>query len=144
MPNHVHTIIIIQNTPTPVGCDCIAPEWTNAPEIKNFPWMNNIPWTNNAPLKNIQTHKIKTIKPDNKTLYPTNGTMQSFPTLSRVIRGMKWRITWRIQKESVDWYAFAWQKSFYDIIIRNEDQLHKTRQYICDNPKNWDKDSNNV
>jgi REP element-mobilizing transposase RayT len=26
MPNHVHTIIIIQNTPTPVGCDCIAPE----------------------------------------------------------------------------------------------------------------------
>ncbi len=29
---------------------------------------------------------------------------------------------------------------FYDRIIRNKDELNKTRQYIIDNPMNWKND----
>ena len=40
-------------------------------------------------------------------------------------------------------YIFAWQKSFYDVIIKTDDQLSKSRQYILQNPKKWDLDMNN-
>ena len=135
MPNHIHAIIVIQN----VGCDCIAP-WTNI-----VPHINMA--TKTETKTDIPQHKNsiqETLQPENGTIQPENGTMQSFPTLSRVIRGLKWRITSRIQNECEDWYTFTWQKSFYDVIIRNDEQLDKTRQYICDNPKNWNTDTNNV
>ena len=38
---------------------------------------------------------------------------------------------------------FLWQKNFYDRIIRNDDELNRIRQYIIDNPMNWEQDRNN-
>jgi putative transposase len=35
-------------------------------------------------------------------------------------------------------YSFAWQRSFYDHIIRNEKALFYIRKYIQDNPIKWD------
>ena len=37
--------------------------------------------------------------------------------------------------------VFKWQKSNFDRIIRNNDELTKIRKYIVDNPKNWEKDN---
>ena len=37
--------------------------------------------------------------------------------------------------------GFKWQKSYYDRIIRDNDELINIRQYIIDNPKNWEKDN---
>ena len=34
-----------------------------------------------------------------------------------------------------------WQRSYYETVIRNEDQLNAARQYIENNPSNWTKDS---
>ena len=38
---------------------------------------------------------------------------------------------------------FFWQRSFYERIIRSEGEACKTRQYIRDNPVNWDYDDEN-
>lgn len=38
---------------------------------------------------------------------------------------------------------FYWQRSFYERIIRSEGEASKTRQYIRDNPENWDHDDEN-
>jgi putative transposase len=35
---------------------------------------------------------------------------------------------------------FQWQRSFFDHIIRNEEELSRIRNYIRLNPLNWDKD----
>ena len=118
MPNHIHIIIIIKT----VGCDCIALNDKTLPNDETSP-KNNDRWSENS-------------------IWAENGTMQSFPTLSRVIRWMKWRITSRIQKECKD-HEFAWQKSFHDTIIRNQDQLDKSREYIRINPRKWSEDVNN-
>ena len=37
-----------------------------------------------------------------------------------------------------------WQRSFHDRIIRNEMELNHIRQYICNNPNEWDTDENNI
>lgn len=36
-----------------------------------------------------------------------------------------------------------WQKSFYDHVIRNEKDLQRIREYIFNNPLNWEMDSLN-
>ena len=38
---------------------------------------------------------------------------------------------------------FQWQKSFYDPVIRNEESLHRIRQYIMYNPLKWEFDIEN-
>ncbi|MCX6740312.1 MAG: hypothetical protein NTZ49_03735 [Candidatus Parcubacteria bacterium] len=38
---------------------------------------------------------------------------------------------------------FAWQRSFHDRVIRNDDELSKIRDYIFGNPAKWTEDRNN-
>ena len=40
-------------------------------------------------------------------------------------------------------YHKIWQKSFYDHVIRNEKDLDKIREYIYNNPEQWELDSLN-
>ncbi len=37
----------------------------------------------------------------------------------------------------------VWQENFYDHIIRNEKELNRIREYICNNPLRWPCDSEN-
>lgn len=34
----------------------------------------------------------------------------------------------------------VWQRNYYEHIIRNERSLNKIREYILQNPYNWEKD----
>ena len=38
---------------------------------------------------------------------------------------------------------FKWQRGYYEHVIRSEDELNRARQYIFDNPLQWDMDENN-
>ena len=38
---------------------------------------------------------------------------------------------------------FRWQTRFHDHIIRDEESLHRIRQYIINNPNQWELDRNN-
>ncbi len=67
-----------------------------------------------------------------------NG-LNPFPTdnkkynLSQIIASFK-SFTSRQIHQSFPHSTFAWQKSFYDTILRNEQQLINTREYIANNP----------
>ncbi|HEY0070175.1 MAG TPA: transposase [Chloroflexia bacterium] len=37
-----------------------------------------------------------------------------------------------------------WHRNYYEHIIRNEDDLERIREYIRNNPLNWDKDEHNL
>jgi REP element-mobilizing transposase RayT len=39
--------------------------------------------------------------------------------------------------------TFSWQKSFYDHVIRRDESLDKIREYIVNNPKQWELDEEN-
>ena len=42
-----------------------------------------------------------------------------------------------------NWHPFngkLWQRSYYENILRDEDTLYLTREYIVNNPANWHKD----
>jgi len=37
----------------------------------------------------------------------------------------------------------VWQRNYYEHIIRNEDELIRTSEYILNNPAHWAEDENN-
>ena len=48
--------------------------------------------------------------------------------------------------KDLGWSPFhgkLWQRSFYDRIIRDEDELNRAREYIMDNPQKWELDTEN-
>ena len=58
------------------------------------------------------------------------------PTLSNIVSTFKGAATYLIHR-SGGIPEFAWQRSYYDVIMRNERALHITRRYIAHNPERW-------
>ncbi len=69
-------------------------------------------------------------------------------SLSNIIRSFKSKtsieyLRW-IKKNALNISGQIWQRSFYDHVIRNEESLNKIREYIINNPADWDHDEDNV
>ncbi|MBE5756393.1 MAG: transposase [Clostridiales bacterium] len=62
-----------------------------------------------------------------------NGRPMVAPTISRVINQLKGTISKQIG-------VSIWQKSFYDHVIRNNQDYEKHLQYIYENPMRWQYD----
>lgn len=63
---------------------------------------------------------------------------QSRLSLSQLIGAYKTRVSASIHK--LGFTEFAWQRSFYDHIIRNNYSYENIAEYIKSNPSNWSKD----
>jgi REP element-mobilizing transposase RayT len=69
------------------------------------------------------------------------GAMNRAPTLGEIVRTYKAASTRMIrQTANAD---FAWQRNYYEHIIRNEESLNRIRQYILENPSRWAIDREN-
>ena len=64
------------------------------------------------------------------------------PALGQIVRTFKALVTRGIHQLQPD-IAFAWQRNYYEHIIRNERELYAIRQYIRDNPLHWAEDVEN-
>jgi putative transposase len=67
--------------------------------------------------------------------------MNHAPTLGEVVRSFKAASTRLIRKAGH--LDFAWQRNYYEHVIRNEGELDRIRLYIQANPLNWAKDEDN-
>ncbi|TET35089.1 MAG: transposase [Planctomycetota bacterium] len=77
------------------------------------------------------------LAPTIKAIAPPRGA------LGRVIGQFKSSVTRQINKTRKSNPIYIWQRNYYDRVIRNEDELNYIRQYIIDNPVNWDFDREN-
>ena len=65
-----------------------------------------------------------------------NGTSK---TIGSIVRGFKIGVTkWMRQHTDVH---TVWQRNYWEHIIRDDADLHRIRQYICNNPARWEEDS---
>jgi len=62
-------------------------------------------------------------------------------TLGRIVRAFK-AVTTRIVRQT-GMPHFAWQRNYYEHIVRDELALDRVRQYILDNPARWASDREN-
>ena len=62
-------------------------------------------------------------------------------SLSAIVRSYKAGVTRRCRLAGL---RFAWQSGFYDHILRTNHSLNAVRDYIQNNPRNWDEDPDNL
>lgn len=80
---------------------------------------------------------------------PIRATTRVAPTIGDIIGAFKSITTHEciLGVKHNKWLPFnnrLWQRNYYEHIVRNEYSLNKIRQYIHDNPKNWQEDRNNL
>ncbi|OIO33797.1 MAG: hypothetical protein AUJ70_02495 [Candidatus Omnitrophica bacterium CG1_02_40_15] len=64
-------------------------------------------------------------------------------SLSQIIKSFKDVSIKQIRSEFSNIH-FLWQRSFYDHVIRGEKELREMREYIINNPKQWELDVENI
>jgi putative transposase len=69
------------------------------------------------------------------------GAINHAPTLGEIVRAYKAASTRLIRQAGTA--DFAWQRNYYEYIVRNEESLGRIRQYILDNPARWAFDREN-
>jgi len=72
------------------------------------------------------------------------GTMSLPDVVQRFKSLTTARYRWGVHKDG--WPAFPnrlWQRNYCEHVIRNEDELSRIRQYIVDNPSQWESDEEN-
>jgi REP element-mobilizing transposase RayT len=62
------------------------------------------------------------------------------PKLSQIIAYYKYQTTKEINRLRQRVGESFWQRSFYDRIVRNDEELLRVRKYIMDNPLKWELD----
>lgn len=74
---------------------------------------------------------------------PTDNINQK-QTLSSFVAGFKSIVTKRINVLPNTPGTPVWKRSFYDHIIRTDRSLQAIREYIANNPENWENDIDNL
>ena len=114
MPNHIHSVIIITENETN-NIKMIAP--TVETGLRPVSTINNISTINNN----------------------ANTKQHGLSEFIRALKSFSSRKINELLKSKID----IWQPRFYDHIIRSENELQNIRQYIKNNPLNWNKDDYN-
>jgi len=78
---------------------------------------------------------------------PTEYTPSSFKppsqTIGAIVRGFKSAVAKQINRLRNTLGAPVWQRNYYEHIIRNEKELNHLREYIINNPLQWELDREN-
>ena len=64
-------------------------------------------------------------------------------SLGAFVGGFKSSVTKRIHELRGSPGMPVWQRNYFEHVIRNEESLHRIRQYILDNPTRWEFDREN-
>ena len=88
----------------------------------------------------IITSPVESISGDASPLRP-RGTQSG--SLSAIIQNFKSISTRKVNRLYYNPGNKIWQRNYYERIIRNERELNATREYIRDNPFNWELDKEN-
>jgi len=71
------------------------------------------------------------------------GGSRPAPTLGTIIGLFKSECTKRMRQTIQYLNQIVWQRNYYEHIIRNQKSLNRIRNYIRNNPQNWEFDRNN-
>ncbi len=134
MPNHIHGIITLNRR----GESCIRPSCIRPPCIHH----PGIP-----PATDQSTDQIDGVhrnnKGDHKDRPHGGGTLPG--TVGRIIQAFKSISTheYTVGVKNSGWPPFPgklWQRNYWEHIIRNETELNHIKEYILNNPTQWESD----
>ena len=72
---------------------------------------------------------------------PFSAMSPNTHTLGTLVRTYKAAVTTRCRRSGFD--EFRWQRNYYERVIRDDAELNRAREYILNNPLQWDQDQEN-
>ena len=158
MPNHVHGILVIERRLDDeeiggvggVGDDFVETFHGTSLQNRSASGENSLrdyqrPAGDENPPREISSKPHRKSLPPHKP-FSLSQTMSAISpkrgSLSTIVRSYKSSVTrWCRQN---GYSHFAWQPRFYEHIIRADGSIDYIRRYIVNNPRNWQRDRNNV
>jgi putative transposase len=122
MPNHIHGIIVIGDDRMGIG------EKSNSINDRTGTGVKS------SLLNNSKNPRAPTGEQFGN---PIPG---SIPT---IIRSFKASVTYRVKIMRGNFEMPVWQRNYYEHVIRDEPEWHRTRLYIQENPAQWSRDNEN-
>lgn len=152
MPNHIHLLIEVLNlhVETPCVASLITTQFDDTKPVDKLTIANQ----NNLKIINPNKHdlketpcvaslqtnsKVKIISYSHKNHpdFYKRLNQKSKQLIPKVIQQYKSAVTRQINPKTI---FFAWQPRYHDIIIKDQTELIKIKNYIINNPINWEKD----
>ena len=125
MPDHVHGIIVIGESPNQQNLGAQAGHVVGAQHA--------------APLH----LPVRPLSPGGKSLLTRGQSLRVPPgSLGAIIRAFKSATTKRINEKQGTPGRKVWQRNYYDRIIRTDRELYRARRYIMTNPDRWSRTAN--
>jgi REP element-mobilizing transposase RayT len=142
MPNHVHGILWIVETPPTTGA---AGTMGTVETVETVGAVGAVGAKNFSPLPPSQPSPLPPPRPSSQ---PSDISSDAVPrphgtskTIGSVVRGFKIGVTkWFRHYTTI--YT-VWQRNYYEHIIRDDDGLARIRDYIQSNPQRWADDQEN-
>jgi REP element-mobilizing transposase RayT len=122
MPNHIHGIIVITDVDPVVGAGLV-------PALPSAPNGDGVTISGASGATRATTRVAPTV----------GGIVGAFKSITTV------RYTHGVQHYG--WLPFRgrlWQRNYYEHIIRSEESLNRIREYITNNPMQWEWDRENA
>lgn len=139
MPNHLHAIVVLKKS---------VYDSPNSSDTHNTPIETHGP---NLPV--VETHDRASLLQDiNDRAYPHPSFYRKTKSLSSFIAGFKSVVNSKINdfidEHNLDISKYNrnnhfFQPNYHDHIIRNQREYHRIKNYIINNPANWDGDGFN-
>lgn len=136
MPNHIHGIVVIDAVgATPCGCPILTPRGCPDPGTTGASGQKN----GQAQGPGIMGQPRGVAPTENTGALSLGDIVHRFKTMTtkRYADGVK----------QMGWQSFAgklWQRNYWEHIIRNEMELNRIREYIHENPAQWESDRLNL
>ncbi len=132
MPNHIHGIIILND----VAARFIVPNGSQSRGSADDKSKKSGGATHGELGDRLGFDK------SNRYRIKNNPMRTEKHTLGKIIRFYKAKTT-HVIRNIKKLGSFAWQRNYYEHIIRNDKELYRIREYIQNNPLNWDLDREN-
>ena len=139
MPNHMHGIIII-NRPPNNDSDYISDDSRRSNVVETghaLSWIGDdddfVSETGHA----LSLQPQQSAKPESKKQPHPRFRNQGKNTISSMVGSYKSAVTKKCNENN---FPFGWQSRFHDHIIRDNDEFNRIKNYIANNPANWEQD----
>lgn len=75
--------------------------------------------------------------------HPVRAGLKPAPTLPEIVRAFKTFSARRINESRATPGTMVWQRNYYEHVVRGENESNRIREYIANNPLQWEMDREN-
>ncbi len=88
-------------------------------------------------------HLLRRVTADEPQYKPAQFAKPQTASISWIVRAFKARVTREARQVLNRAELKVWQRNYFERVVRSDQEYKEVYRYICENPKNWDRNEEN-